>query len=188
MDRTQVLKVMVPVAGFAVLLLIVGGVIALNSGGGARTAATPSGGPSTPPPDQRPPSGPPPGMPKMDFALDDPNWKDVGGGLKVWDVKEGTGDVCPTLAEKPDVWPIMHYTGWLTDGTPFDSSRPKGRPLNEYSLKQLVKGWQQGVPGMKVGGVRRLIIPPDLGYGSKNQPGIPANSTLVFEMELVSVQ
>lgn len=179
MEREQILKVMVPVGAFALLLLIVGGVIALNSGGGTPTTG---GGP----PPTREQSDQASAVNPFDFALDDPAWKDLPGGLKYWDVKEGTGDVCPTLQEKPGVVPVMHYTGWLTNGSSFDSSRGK-QPLT-YQLKELVQGWQKGVPGMKVGGVRRLIIPPDLGYGFQNKPGIPAGSTLVFEMELLAVQ
>lgn len=188
MEREQVLKVMVPVGAFGLLLVIVGVVVALNSGGGT-PASSASNAPNTPSAPTNPEMpNPPPASGKFDFPLDGPEWKEIGNrGLKIWDVKEGTGKVCPTLAERPGVVPIMHYTGWLTSGSTFDSSRPKGRPL-DYPLSNLIEGWKEGVPGMKVGGIRRLLIPSDLGYGPQNKPGIPANSTLVFEMELVDVR
>jgi FKBP-type peptidyl-prolyl cis-trans isomerase len=115
-------------------------------------------------------------------GADDPALKDVGGGLKVRDLKVGTGPECP-----PGATVVAHYTGWLTTGKSFDSSVARGEPT-EFSLRQVVKGWQQGIPGMKVGGVRKLVIPPELAYGAGGRPGIPPNSTLVFEVELVEVK
>jgi peptidylprolyl isomerase len=107
-------------------------------------------------------------------------WKKLGdAGLEVWDVKEGKGEAAKTGAKIK-----IHYTGWLTDGTIFDSSVVRNEPL-EAGLGNLIKGWQEGVPGMKVGGVRRLKIPPELGYGKRERGKIPANSTLVFEIELL---
>lgn len=182
MERQQLLKVMVPVGAFALLLILVGVVIALNSGGAPSTTAGDT--PGTVP--DMPGKTPPAAVGKFDFSLDGPEWKDLGGGLKMWEVKEGTGEACPTIADKPNVWPVMHYTGWLTNGTVFDSSKKTGRPLDQYPLSQLIQGWQRGVPGMKVGGVRRLLIPSDLGYGPRGSPPtIPGGATLVFEMELV---
>jgi peptidylprolyl isomerase len=109
-------------------------------------------------------------------------WKKVGDdGLEVWDVKEGKGE-----AAKAGARVKVHYTGWLTDGTIFDSSA--GRDPLEAALGDLIKGWQEGVPGMKAGGVRRLKIPAELGYGKKARGKIPANSTLVFEIELLEME
>ncbi|HEX4612677.1 MAG TPA: FKBP-type peptidyl-prolyl cis-trans isomerase, partial [Urbifossiella sp.] len=115
-------------------------------------------------------------------GADDPGLKDIGGGLKVRDLKEGTGATC-----EPGATVVAHYTGWLQNGKVFDSSRPRGEPT-EFSLGKVVPGWQKGIPGMKIGGVRKLVIPPEMAYGAGGRPGIPPNSTLVFEVELVGVK
>ncbi len=84
----------------------------------------------------------------------------------------------------------VHYTGWLTDGTKFDSSADRGEAFR-FNLGggQVIKGWDQGVQGMKLGGKRKLTIPPDLGYGIQGAGGlIPPNATLVFEVELLDVK
>lgn len=85
----------------------------------------------------------------------------------------------------------VHYTGWLTNGTKFDSSRDRGQPFAVQPLGagRVIKGWDEGLVGMKVGGRRKLIIPPDLGYGSQGSPPvIPPNATLVFVVEVLSIQ
>ncbi|HIJ44390.1 MAG: FKBP-type peptidyl-prolyl cis-trans isomerase [Rhodospirillales bacterium] len=104
-------------------------------------------------------------------------------GLKVEDIKIGTGQEAAT-----GMTVEVHYTGWLTNGDKFDSSLDRGRPFSfGLGLRQVIKGWDQGVVGMKEGGKRRLTIPPELGYGSREMGPIPANSTLIFEVELLKV-
>ena len=104
--------------------------------------------------------------------------------LVIEDITVGTGAEA-TAGDNVTV----HYTGWLTDGTKFDSSLDAGQPF-QFALGQgqVIPGWDQGVAGMKVGGTRRLTIPPDLGYGTAGAGGvIPPNATLIFEVELLSI-
>jgi len=102
--------------------------------------------------------------------------------LQVIDLQEGTGE---TVKAGDTV--TAHYTGALAkDGTIFQSSHDSGQPI-AFPLSGVIKGWQDGVPGMKVGGKRRLLIPADQAYGSQAQQGIPANSDLVFDIELVKI-
>nr|WP_034606031.1 FKBP-type peptidyl-prolyl cis-trans isomerase [Chitinimonas koreensis] len=84
----------------------------------------------------------------------------------------------------------VHYTGWLTDGRKFDSSKDRGIPFSfPLGAGHVIKGWDQGVQGMKVGGVRKLTIPPQMGYGARGAGGvIPPNAVLVFEVELLGLE
>jgi FKBP-type peptidyl-prolyl cis-trans isomerase len=105
------------------------------------------------------------------------------GGVVWEDLRIGTGKECP-----PGARVVMNYRGTLADGKEFDSSYKRNQPL-DYSLTGLIKGWQEGVPGMKVGGKRRLVIPPELGYGHRGSPpNVPPDSTLIFEIELLDVK
>jgi FKBP-type peptidyl-prolyl cis-trans isomerase len=105
--------------------------------------------------------------------------------LKIEDMVVGTG------AEAVSGKTVsVHYTGWLTDGTKFDSSVDRGTPF-EFQLGQgrVIRGWDEGVAGMKIGGKRKLTIPPEMGYGANGAGGvIPPNATLVFDVELLGVR
>jgi FKBP-type peptidyl-prolyl cis-trans isomerase len=106
-------------------------------------------------------------------------------GLKYWDTKVGTGATA-SAGHKVKV----HYTGWLTNGKKFDSSVGTGKPFDfMLGASQVIKGWDEGVAGMKVGGKRQLRIPPDLAYGKAGYSTvIPPNSTLIFDVRLVAVK
>ena len=111
--------------------------------------------------------------------LEAKEWQPGPRGLKVWDVCKGTG-----AEVKAGDAVTIHYTGWTTDGRIFDSSRQRNEPAN-FGLDMLIEGWKIGMPGMKEGGIRRLVIPSTLGYGDQGSPPkIPGGATLVFDIEV----
>ncbi len=126
----------------------------------------PSPGPATPP------------------AVDtEPTFTDTG--LGIIDIEAGTGET-----PEPGKLVVVHYTGWLSeDGTKFDSSLDRGTPF-EFPLGEgrVIPGWDEGVATMKVGGKRRLIIPPELAYGEAGRPDIPPNAELTFDIELLEIK
>lgn len=106
-------------------------------------------------------------------------------GLKYIEVRTGAGAVA-SVGDSVAV----HYTGWLEDGTRFDTSREGNRGPIEFRVgtTRIIRGWSEGMPGLRVGGKRRLIIPPGLAYGAQgNPPAIPPNATLIFDVELMRI-
>ena len=109
----------------------------------------------------------------------------MSNGLQIEDIKIGEGQE----VEKFNIVTV-NYTGLLEDGTKFDSSLNPGRTPFRFTVGagQVIKGWDEGLIGMKVGGKRKLTIPPELGYGSRDNGPIPANSTLIFEIDLLGIE
>jgi peptidylprolyl isomerase len=107
-------------------------------------------------------------------------------GLQYWEIRVGNGG---TAKEGSRV--RVHYTGWLMNGQKFDSSIDTGKPLDfTIGNGEVIKGWEEGVTGMRVGGKRQLRVPPALGYGAEGTPGgpIPPNATLIFDVQLLGMQ
>ncbi|MEZ4237991.1 MAG: FKBP-type peptidyl-prolyl cis-trans isomerase [Myxococcota bacterium] len=111
-------------------------------------------------------------------------WHATEAGVQVQDVAPGDGDeVVPGATLE------VHYTGMLEDGTVFDTSKDRGRTFSfRVGQHQVIKGWEDGLIGMRVGGTRRLVIPPDLGYGKRGAGPIPPDATLYFEVELLGLE
>ena len=109
----------------------------------------------------------------------------TASGLRIIDLEQGNGAEA-TAGQTV----VVHYRGTLEDGTQFDASYDRGTPFSfPLGRGRVIKGWDEGVQGMKVGGKRKLVIPPDLGYGSRGAGGvIPPNATLIFEVELLDIK
>lgn len=120
----------------------------------------------------------------VETAEEDTNVITTESGLQYVDVVEGTG-ATPQTGQTV----VVHYTGTLEDGTKFDSSRDRNQPFSfPIGRGRVISGWDEGLSTMKVGGQRKLIIPPELGYGARGAGGvIPPNATLIFDVELLSI-
>lgn len=125
------------------------------------------------------------GAPAVPNKVNEADYQTTASGLKYYDFVVGTG-----AAPQKGKQVIVHYTGWLADGKKFDSSLDRGEPFAfPIGVGQVIGGWDEGVMGMKIGGKRQLLIPPDLGYGASGAGGaIPPNATLIFEVELLDVK
>ncbi|MEM7113042.1 MAG: FKBP-type peptidyl-prolyl cis-trans isomerase [Chloroflexota bacterium] len=126
-----------------------------------------------------------PKAPEAPTEVADGDYESTDSGLKYFDIVEGDGDL-PTAGQTV----IVHYTGWLEDGTMFDSSIPRNQPAEfAIGVGQVIPGWDEGLLSMPIGTTRQLVIPADLGYGAAGAGGvIPPNATLIFEVELVGVR
>ena len=190
MDRSQILRVMIPMGGLSALLLVVAVVVVLTGGARNPNGFTLSTEPVYEPPPPQAGDVPYQGMNTAmnfdQFPLDGPEWKFVDEtrypGLKYIDAKVGGGD-----AVLPGKSVDVFYTGWRLDGVKFDSSdKGGGHAKVSFGLGGVIQGWTHGIPGMKAGGTRRLYIPCDLAYGQRGSlPTIRPGDDLVFEIQLL---
>lgn len=183
-DKQQMKNILIPAAAIAAIILVIGLIISGTSGGGSEAKSTAkAANPEQVSIISKVMDNSDKGMSDVIPPLDSSEWKDIGGGLKIWDIKDGEGDMV-----KSGQTVNCHYSGWLLNGTVFDSSRTRGAPI-EFSLNGVIQGWTRGIPGMKPGGIRRLYIPYILAYGEPgNPPKIPAKADLVFEVKLISAK
>ena len=164
-------------AAVAAVLAVVLALVVLGGGGGSSepaVQASPTAQTSATPADSGPPA-----------VAGEPTF--TASGLGIIDIQTGTG-----ATPRPGQTLVVHYTGWFNEGgAKFDSSLDRGQPF-EFVLgaepRQVIEGWDEGLATMKVGGQRRLIIPPELAYGAQGRPGIPPNASLIFDVQLLDVK
>lgn len=165
------------------VLLVVGGLVLC--GCEAKNEAAVESTAVSAPPTTAPDAPPAPAAPAAPSYPGDPVVGEetvTASGLKYYDLVVGDG---PQPAGRNTMVKV-HYTGWLTDGTQFDSSVDRGQPI-DFRLSGVIAGWTEGVGSMRVGGKRKLIIPHELAYGTRGRPGIPPSATLIFDVELVAI-
>lgn len=187
MDRKVMLQWLVPASMAGLLIVLLGVLVSISDYKDPGAPPTGPGATAAVPVPQTPITGDASGMSSTDASglppVDAENWKPGPGAMKVWDVREGEGP-----AAAPGSTVTIHYTGWLLNGKVFDSSVTRG-DATTFPLGNLIRGWQEGIPGMKPGGIRRLYIPYDWAYGEAGSPGgIPPRSDLIFEVKLLGSQ
>lgn len=148
------------------------------------SSTTASGSAASSPATSSPPAESPPAAKEAPATAAQGQEVSLPGGLKYVDLKVGDGDIAEAGMKA-----TVHYTGWLTDGTKFDSSVDRGTPFSfTIGEGRVIRGWDEGVKGMRIGGKRHLTIPPEMGYGAGGSPpAIPPNATLVFDVELLGL-
>jgi FKBP-type peptidyl-prolyl cis-trans isomerase len=120
-------------------------------------------------------------LPKMTINIEEPELVEIEKGLKYRDLREGNGE-----AANASQMLTLHFNGWLPDGTLFETTRTRS-PIT-VTMDSAIPGWTKGIPGMKPGGVRRLVIAPELAYGAQARQKVPANSIVIFDIELISAK
>jgi len=123
--------------------------------------------------------------PRKATLVDEKDYNTTPSGLKYYDIKVGSG-ITPTVGQTV----VVNYVGWLEDGTQFDNSYDRGEMFSfKLGMGEVINGWDLGVASMKVGGIRQLVIPSELGYGDSGAGStIPPGATLIFEVELVDIK
>lgn len=156
-DRAKMKRMLLIAGGVAVVIILVTVIASLSVGSAIKMSDGSDGSP------------------------DDPKLVEVSNGVKIREIKEGGGEACP-----PGAIVTVKYTGWLTNGNVFDTSANHGGSVQLDLAGSVIAGWKHGVPGMKVGGIRKIVVAPGQGYGDQGAPPkIPPGSTLVFEVELL---